>query len=233
MHLWMKNESVVNLKKKWKFYWSQLEDYIWAYSLSGSSENYTKEAGRTVCIWLGERGTCNQYTACRSYFTHEEEISWLMFLVLSGYGKMQGTGFIESLLKLSKYLRIGSASFPRAQSTWSWPFPWLPFRVDCRSVTAVASDLVLVELCGGQHILSHNPLHFHLNFNQDLGGILTMLPQALGVLIPRLDKDNWKTAQCASTHLVLETVAKILRIACATSLVSSKKYFPLLVSSHT
>lgn len=175
MHLWMKNESVVNLKKKWKFYWSQLEDYIWAYSLSGSSENYTKEAGRTVCIWLGERGTCNQYTACRSYFTHEEEISWLIFLVLSGYGKMQGTGFIESLLKLSKFLRVGSASFPRAQSTWSWPFPWLPFRVDCRSVTAVASDLVLVELCGGQHILSHNPLHFHLNFNQDLGGILTML----------------------------------------------------------
>ena len=42
-------------------------------------------------------------------------------------------------------------------------------------MTAVASDLVLVELCGGQHFLSHNLLHFHLNFNQDLGGILTML----------------------------------------------------------
>ena len=46
--------------------------------------------------------------------------------------------------------------------------------MNCRSVTAVASDLVLVELCGRQHFLSHNPLHFHLNFNKDLGGILSL-----------------------------------------------------------
>ena len=57
------------------------------------------------------------HSLVEGYFTHEEEISWLTFLVLSKYGKMQGTGFIESLLKLSKYPRVSSASFPRAQTT--------------------------------------------------------------------------------------------------------------------
>lgn len=42
------------------------------------------------------------HSLVEGYFTHEEEISWLMFLVLSEYGKMQGTGFIESLLKVSE-----------------------------------------------------------------------------------------------------------------------------------
>lgn len=35
------------------------------------------------------------YSLVGGYFTYEEEISWLMFLVLSKYGKIQETGFIE------------------------------------------------------------------------------------------------------------------------------------------
>ena len=149
-----------------------------------------------------------------------------MFLVLSKYGKMQGTGFIESLLKLSKCLRVGSASFPRAQSTWSWPFPWLPFRVDCRSVTAVASDLVLVELCGGQHFLSHNPLHFRLNFNQDLGDIHNWFVPSHQEYIPRSGEDF-----VGRPHLVLLIVISVLWTTCFTSLSDSSKYFPPVASS--
>ena len=41
----------------------------------------------------------------------------------------------------------------------------------------MASDLILVEPGGGQHSLSRNLLCFCLNFNQDLGEILTILSQ--------------------------------------------------------
>ena len=88
-------------------------------------ETVSQEALKTIlrkweglCVYdLGKGGHATSTQLVEGYFTHEEEISELMFLVLSKYGKMQGTGFIESLLKLSKCLRVGSASFPRAQST--------------------------------------------------------------------------------------------------------------------
>ena len=70
-----------------------------------------------MCMAWGKGDMPPVHSLVEGYFTHEEEIAWLMFLVLSKYGKMQGTGFIESLLKLSKYPRVSSASFPRAQTT--------------------------------------------------------------------------------------------------------------------
>ena len=41
----------------------------------------------------------------------------------------------------------------------------------CRSATAVANDLILVELDGRQHSLFYSPLSLGLNFNQVLGGV--------------------------------------------------------------
>ena len=39
------------------------------------------------------------------------------------------------------------------------------------SATAVANDLILVELDDGQHSLFYNPFPSGLNFSQGLGGI--------------------------------------------------------------
>ena len=64
------------------------------------------------------------------------------------------------------------------------------FQGYCRSATAVASDLILVELDGGQHSLFYNPLPFDLNFNQGLVGILwPICPTVLGMLIPGSGED--------------------------------------------
>ena len=41
-----------------------------------------------------------------------------------------------------------------------------------RSVTAVGSDLILVELDDGQHSLFYNPFPFGFNVNRGLRGIL-------------------------------------------------------------
>ena len=50
-------------------------------------------------------------------FTQEEQISRFMLLVLPKHGHMQETGFIEKSPEISKYVRAGSASFLRVQST--------------------------------------------------------------------------------------------------------------------
>lgn len=50
-------------------------------------------------------------------FTQEEQISWFMLLELPKHGQMQETDFIEKSPEISKYVRAGSASFLRVQST--------------------------------------------------------------------------------------------------------------------
>ena len=47
--------------------------------------------------------------------------------------------------------------------------PRIPFKMSCRSAAAVASDLILVALDGGQYSLFYNPFPFSLNFDQGLG----------------------------------------------------------------
>ena len=42
-------------------------------------------------------------------------------------------------------------------------------------IASVASDLILVELDGGQQSLFYNPFPFGLNFSQSLGGVSTSL----------------------------------------------------------
>ena len=52
--------------------------------------------------------------------------------------------------------------------------------------TAVASDLILVVLDGGQYSLFYDPFPFSLNFDQGLRSSLWLVcPMALGMLIPR------------------------------------------------
>ena len=65
-------------------------------------------------------------------------------------------------MKISSYLRSGSASFLRAPSALPWFSPWIPLRMNCKSVTPVANNLILVELSGGKHCLSHSPLYLRL-----------------------------------------------------------------------
>ena len=72
---------------------------------------------------------------------------------------------------MSNCLRAGSASFPRTQSASSWSLLRIPFKVSCRSLTAVADGLVLVELDGGLPSLCYRPLPFGLNFDKGLRGI--------------------------------------------------------------
>lgn len=57
-------------------------------------------------------------------------------------------------------------------------------------MTAVANDLILVQLNDGQHSLFYNPLSFGLNFKQGLGGISgPICPMVLEMLISRSDED--------------------------------------------
>ena len=43
------------------------------------------------------------------------------------------------------------------QNTSLWSSPWIPFRLYCRSATAVTNDLILTELDNGQQSLFCNP----------------------------------------------------------------------------
>ena len=64
---------------------------------------------------------------------------------------MSELGFIKFCSE-NIYLKVCSASFPRAQSTSLLICTlWIPFRVCCRSVTAVANDSILVEPDGKWH----------------------------------------------------------------------------------
>ena len=81
-------------------------------------------------------------------------------------------------------------------SQGSWLSPWIPFRVYCRGVTAMANDLTPVELDGGQYSLFYKPFSFSPNLHQGLGGILwPVCPMMLRMFIPRSGKhflDNKK-----------------------------------------
>ena len=59
--------------------------------------------------------------------------------------------------------------------------------MNCKSVTPVANNLILVELNSGQHCFMIT-LPFGLHFDQSLGGI-SFCPTELGMLIPRSDQD--------------------------------------------
>ena len=90
------------------------------------------------------------------YFTQEEEISWLMLFVLRKHGQMQETGFIE---KSPENIQGCEGRFPsflrvqRAVLTFFHDFlsEWI-----AGQWIAAASDLILIELGGGQYCLSHN-----------------------------------------------------------------------------
>ena len=143
---------------------------------------------------------------------------------------MQETGFIHFPLKVSNYLKAYSASFSRAQNVSSWFLPWIPFRVYCRSVTAVANE-ILVELGGGQHSLFYNPLPFGLNFDQGLGGISwSICLTALGMLIPSSVKDFIdRLLNVLLLDLALLTIVKSLWTICLSSLLWSRKCLLLLL----
>lgn len=89
-------------------------------------------------------------------FTQEEQISQFMLLVLPKLGYMQETGFIE---KSPENIQVCEGRFCQfSQSTKYNPdlfhdfFPeWI-----AGQWIAAASDLILEDLSGGQHSLSHN-----------------------------------------------------------------------------
>ena len=146
---------------------------------------------------------------------------------------MQETEFIKFSPE-NVYLRASFASFPRAQSASLWPSPWTPFRVYCRSATAVANGLTLVELGGGQHSLSYNSFSFGLNFDQSLGGTSwPICPMLLGMLIPRPGKYFVdRPLNVLLLDWVLLTVAKSLWTICLTKLLWFRIWFPLVAFSH-
>ena len=86
---------------------------------------------------------------------------------------------------------------------------------------AAASDLILEDLSGGQHSLSHNlfvsiliAIKVWEEFSQVRGGF------------------HWWATGCAILLLVLVSVAKILQNNCLTCLSGSQKWFPPVASSH-
>ena len=146
---------------------------------------------------------------------------------------MQETGITQSSPE-NIYLRASSVSFPGTQSASSWSSPWIPFKVYYRTVTAVADDLILVELDGGQHSIFYNLLSLGLNFNQGLGGISWPLcPMVLRLLIPRSGEDFLdRLVSVLLLDLGPVKVARSLWTTCLTSLLWSRKCFPFVASSH-
>lgn len=103
-----------------------------------------------------------------------------------GMGRGKNPGSYNSSPENICYLRPGSASSPRAQGASSWPSSWLPFRVQWRSATAEAKDVIPLELDGGQHSLVCNPFPFDFDLNRGLGGLSGLIcPKALWMPISR------------------------------------------------
>ena len=134
---------------------------------------------------------------------------------------MQETGFIEKSPEISKYVRAGSASFLRVQSTILTFFHNFPSEWMAGQWIAAARDFILEDLSGGQHSLSHNlfvsiliPIKVWEEFSQVRGGF------------------HWWATGCAILPLVLVTVAKLLWNNCLTCLSGSQKWFPPVASSH-
>ena len=68
--------------------------------------------------------------------------------------------------------------------------PWIPFSVCCRSVTAIANDLILVELDGRQYSLFYHYLPLDHKLNQGLGDISwPVCPTELRKFIPGSGED--------------------------------------------
>jgi len=90
----------------------------------------------------------------------------------------------------------------------------LIFALCCCSATAVAEDLILVELDGELHSLFHNPFSFGLNFDQALGGILwPVCPMVLRMRIHRSGRDFvGKPLSVFLLDKVLLTVAKACQL---------------------
>lgn len=78
----MKNESVV--KPKSKFSLGNLR-VLTGETVSQGSENHTKEVGGNCVHDLGDMPPL--HSLVEGYFTHEEEITDLIFLVLSNCGR--------------------------------------------------------------------------------------------------------------------------------------------------
>ena len=143
-------------------------------------------------MWFWWRGTCHQ--ACilveGDCYSRGPDIFISGFSAFLSVGRCRKLGSWDSLLKrLKNYLGTNSTSFPRAQNASSWSSPWISFRVYCRSTTAVANDLVLVELAGGHHSLFYSPIPF-TQFQPRFGWhFVTNYPTVLGILILRPDQD--------------------------------------------
>lgn len=60
-------------------------------------------------------------------------------------GRCKNLGPLKISWNISNYLRACFAFFLKTLSASSCPLCWILFRVNCRSVTSVANDLVLVE----------------------------------------------------------------------------------------
>ena len=79
--------------------------------------------------------------------SHEEHMSPLMILLLTAYEKMQVSMF--ELIKSSENIYLKACSASCSQSTeclLSYLHSKLLFRMCCRSVTTMASDLILVPI---------------------------------------------------------------------------------------
>ena len=129
-------------------------------SLLESSEDCSEEVKRPGYMWFWQRGTCSQAHILVKGYCYSQGTDSLVngvsaFLSMRRCEKLDSKNF---LLKISDDLRASSASFPRAQSASSWLLPWIPFRVYCRSVTTVATDLTRVELDSGQHYFTNHSL---------------------------------------------------------------------------
>ena len=90
------------------------------------------------------------------YFTQEEEISWLMLFVLRKHGQMQETGFIEKSPENIQGCEGRFPSFLRVQRAVLTFFHDFLSEWVAGQWIAAASDLILIELGGGQYCLSHN-----------------------------------------------------------------------------
>ena len=144
-----------------------------------------------------------------------------MLLVLPKHGQMQETGFIE---KSPENIQVCEGRFCQfSQSTKYNPDVFHDFFPEwiAGQWIAAASDLILEDLNGGQHSLSHNllvsiliPIKVWEEFSQVRGGF------------------HWWATGCAIFPLVLVTVAKLLWNNCLTCLSGSQKWFPPVASSH-
>ena len=99
-----------------------------------------------------------------------------------------------------------------------------------RSVTAVANDLILVEMIVGNTFCFYSPFPFGLNFDQGFGDISWQAcPKVLGMLTPKSVKDFLVSL----LSVLLLDLAIDLWTMCLTSLLWSRKCSLLVLSRVT